>query len=529
VPKTVAYPGKESWVTLGPPPPFGPSEPDAAANVRLLLEALPLAVVVADDAGRLALVNAHAARLFGYECDELLGRPVELLVPERYRGDHDGLRETFAGAPSARPMGVGRDLFGLRKDGREVPVEIGLNPIELPAGRFVVASIVDLTERKRVDDLHEAMAAIVESADDAIVTKTLDGIIRTWNPGAERLLGYAAAEIVGRPVTQLIPADRLEEEAEIIERIRRGEHVAHLETVRRAKDGTLLDVSLSVSPVRDGAGAVVGASKIMRDITERKHAEAMRLMNAGMRQRAAELQALNAELESFSYSVSHDLRAPVRAMLGFSEALLDDYGPGLDAEGRRLLNVVHDEAARMGALIDDLLSFSHLGRQPMDCAEVNMAELVRDVVAEQRSLAPDARATIEISPLPPALGDRALLRHVWANLISNALKYTGRCERPAIAIAGGVEGDRAVFSVRDNGAGFDMRYAGKLFGVFQRLHRSDEFPGTGVGLAIVARIVQRHGGSVRAEAAPGAGATFTITLPAVGSRFVAPTSSNQPG
>jgi light-regulated signal transduction histidine kinase (bacteriophytochrome) len=236
-----------------------------------------------------------------------------------------------------------------------------------------------------------------------------------------------------------------------------------------------------------------------------------------MREHAAELQALNADLESFSYSVSHDLRAPVRAMLGFSEVLLEDYGSGLDAEGRRLLNVVHDEAVRMGALIDDLLAFAHLGRQPMEREVVNMTELVRDVVAEQHRLTPDARATIEVSPLPRALGDRALLRHVWANLISNALKYTSRSERPAITITGSVEGDRAVYAVRDNGVGFDMRYAGKLFGVFQRLHRSDEFPGTGVGLAIVGSIVGRHGGSVWAEAAPGAGATFTFTLPAADS------------
>jgi PAS domain S-box-containing protein len=491
-----------------------PSLAGNGSQLRLFAEAMPNAIVVVDETGGLVLVNAQAERLFGYARDELLGRPLDVLVPERYRGGHQAVRATFWRAPSTRAMGAGRELFGLRKDGVEVPIEIGLNPIDLSPGQFVLASIVDLTERKRAQEMQQTMAAIVEAADDAIVTKTLDGIIRTWNPGAERMLGYTAAEIVGEPVTRLIPADRLDEEARIIDRIRRGERVAHVETVRRAKDGSLLDVSLTVSPVRNGAGTIVGASKIMRDITERKHAEELRLANAGVLQHNAELVALNAELESFSYTVSHDLRAPVRAVLGYASLIAEDYGAALDAEASRLLAVVCTEAARMGRLIDDLLDFSRLGRQRFERLPVDMSALARQAVVEQVVLDGDERAEIDVGDLPAAYGDRELLHHVWGNLIANAIKYSRPCALPRISIGGAVTSGVAVYSVRDNGVGFDMRYAGKLFGVFQRLHRSDEFPGTGVGLAIVKRIVQRHGGTVGADGALGVGSTFTFSLPA---------------
>ncbi len=285
----------------------------------------------------------------------------------------------------------------------------------------------------------------------------------------------------------------------------------------RAANGRLIDVSLTVSPVRDASGNIVGASKIMRDISDRKAAELLRDAHAAMQQRTAALEETNAELESFSYSVSHDLHAPVRAIVGYARAIQDAYGAALDANGRRLLAVVHDEGQRMGALIDDLLAFSRLARQRIQSERVDMLALVREVVAEANARADaPARATIEAGALPAAYGDRALLRVVWSNLISNAIKFSSLRERPEISITGDVVDGRATYRVRDNGAGFDMRYAGKLFGVFARLHPEDEFPGTGVGLTIVRRIVLRHGGSVDALAVPGAGATFTFALPAAG-------------
>jgi light-regulated signal transduction histidine kinase (bacteriophytochrome) len=248
------------------------------------------------------------------------------------------------------------------------------------------------------------------------------------------------------------------------------------------------------------------------DITERKLAEhAIRELNAELEHNAAQLKATNKELESFSYSVSHDLRAPLRAIDGFALMMEEDYKDRLDAEGHRYLAVIRQNSRRMGALIDDLLAFSRLGRQPVAHGEINIDSLVREVVEEvlQASAAPQ----IEVQPLPPARGDRGLLRQVWVNLIDNAVKYSSRAAQPLIQVSGRRVGTENQYSVRDNGVGFDMEYAEQLFGVFQRLHRADEFGGTGVGLAIVHRVVTRHGGRVWAEGKVNHGAVFSFALP----------------
>jgi signal transduction histidine kinase len=229
-----------------------------------------------------------------------------------------------------------------------------------------------------------------------------------------------------------------------------------------------------------------------------------------VRARTEALTLANKELESFSYSVSHDLRAPLRAVDGFARILEEDYAQKLDDEGRRLLGVVRASALRMGRLIDDLLAFSRLARQDASKQRLDMTLLAREVAGE---LANGAPARIEIGELPAARADRAMMRQVWANLIGNALKYSGKVAEPRIEIGGRAAPAENVYWVRDNGVGFDMRYVGKLFGVFQRLHTGDEFDGTGVGLAIVQRVVARHGGRVAAESAPGAGARFHVTLP----------------
>jgi signal transduction histidine kinase len=240
----------------------------------------------------------------------------------------------------------------------------------------------------------------------------------------------------------------------------------------------------------------------------RRHAEEL---ETRVRERTAELKEANRELEAFSYSVSHDLRAPLRAIDGYARMLDEDYAARLDDEGRRLLGVVQASAQRMGQLIDDLLAFSRLGRQALARQGVDMEALAREVAAE---LVQGERVTLEIGKLPAADADRALMRQVWTNLIGNALKYSGRSDRPRVEIGCREGPGERVYWVRDNGAGFDMRYAAKLFGVFQRLHSQDEFAGTGVGLAIVQRVVARHGGRVWAEGKPGAGACFFFSLPA---------------
>jgi light-regulated signal transduction histidine kinase (bacteriophytochrome) len=234
-------------------------------------------------------------------------------------------------------------------------------------------------------------------------------------------------------------------------------------------------------------------------------------LNAELPQNAAQLEATNKELESFSYSVSHDLRAPLRAIDGFALMLQEDCAATLNDEGRRYLAVIRDNSRRMGALIDDLLQFSRLGRQLVADHEINVNSLVREVIEEASASAPTAQ--IRVDPLPSARGDRSLLRQVWVNLISNAIKYSSKVRQPQIQISGRQVGAENHYSVKDNGVGFNMAYVGKLFGVFQRLHRADDFGGTGVGLAIVHRVVTRHGGRVWADGEVDRGAEFSFALP----------------
>ncbi len=274
-------------------------------------------------------------------------------------------------------------------------------------------------------------------------------------------------------------------------------------------------------PILDENGRPKFLLGISVDVTERKLAEhAIRELNAELEANAGQREATNKELESFSYSVSHDLRAPLRAVDGFALMMEEDYKDRLDAEGLRYLSVIRQNSKRMGALIDDLLEFSRLGRQAVAHGEINIDSLVREVVDEvlQAEL-PGGREQgfaapqIEVAPLPAARGDRGLLRQVWVNLIGNAVKYSSKAAQPFIQVSGRRVGTENQYSVRDNGVGFNMEYAEKLFGVFQRLHRADEFGGTGVGLAIVHRVVTRHGGRVWAEGKVDHGAVFSFALP----------------
>jgi light-regulated signal transduction histidine kinase (bacteriophytochrome) len=266
-------------------------------------------------------------------------------------------------------------------------------------------------------------------------------------------------------------------------------------------------------PIGDAGGRAQYVLAISTDITERQLAEqAIQELNSALVSKAEQLTLSNRELESFSYSVSHDLRAPLRAIDGFAQMLEEDFGAGLDAEGMRYLGVIRTNTKRLGALIDDLLELSRLGRLALDAQEINVESLVREVVAEALDGRPTA-PRVSIGPLPPVRGDRTLLRQVWTNLIANAIKYSGKAAEPRIEVSGRQDAAENVYSVRDNGVGFNMDYADKLFGVFQRLHRADEFSGTGVGLAIVQRVVARHGGRVWADGKVNGGAMFSFSLP----------------
>jgi light-regulated signal transduction histidine kinase (bacteriophytochrome) len=274
------------------------------------------------------------------------------------------------------------------------------------------------------------------------------------------------------------------------------------------RDGRVLDVWMTVTKLLDDAGNPMGLASTERDITARKREEEQ------TRQLTAQMAAANQELEAFSYSVSHDLRAPLRAVDGYTRILLEDYGSRLDAEGKRVCAVISQSAREMGKLIDDLLAFSRVGRTAMQPSAIDMATMARSIFLELTTSEDRERIDFQVGPLPTVVGDSTLIRQVWVNLLSNAVKFSAKKERAVIAVSAEPQDGEIVYAVRDNGAGFDMQYAGKLFGVFQRLHSVKEFEGTGVGLAIVQRIVKRHGGRIWATGGVGNGATFFFTLEA---------------
>lgn len=369
--------------------------------------------------------------------------------------------------------------------------------------------------RQSLKELGELKAALDEHAIVAITDP--QGRITHANDKFCAISKYARAELIGQD-HRLINSGYHSKDfiRGIWTTIARG-RVWHGEIKNRAKDGSFYWVDTTIVPFLDEHGKPRQYVAIRADITEKKRAEEeiLRLnveLEERVRLRTAELEAANRELEAFSYSVSHDLRAPLRAVDGFSRAVQEDFGPLLPEEGQRQLRVICESAQRMGALIDSLLTFSRLSRQPLKTRSVDTNKLVQAALGELATQQEGRALELRLSPLPECRGDPVLLKQVWINLLSNALKYT-RHRQPAVIAVGSEKRDgETVFFVRDNGTGFDMSHAGKLFGVFQRLHRIEDYEGTGVGLAMVQRIIQRHAGRVWAEAEPDQGATFSFTL-----------------
>lgn len=395
--------------------------------------------------------------------------------------------------------------------------------VEFPEDRFLTV-IRDLTDRYRAEAALQKSEKRLEFALAASNDGIWDWEIKDrqvfFSPQYYRMLGYAPEEFEAsyEAWKALVhPGDIDRAEAAILECFSRDEGYS-MEVRMRTRQGDWKWVLARGRVMeRDAEGQALRMVGTHVDIDGRKQAEEeIRLLNADLERRVGErtsdLEAANRELESFSYSVSHDLRAPLRAIAGFSVILEEDHAGQLGEEGVRLLGIIRGNTAKMGALIDDLLAFSRLGRAEVRKGEVSMNALVESVV---RDLCPEGtgRVRLAVEELPRAYGDRALLQQLWSNLLGNAFKFSSKVPEPAVTVGGYARGPERVYYVRDNGVGFDMRFAAKLFKVFQRLHAESEFPGTGVGLAIVDRIVKRHGGQAWAEGKPGQGATFYFSLP----------------
>jgi PAS domain S-box-containing protein len=357
----------------------------------------------------------------------------------------------------------------------------------------------------------ELLPAIVRSSDDAILGSTTGGLVTIWNPAAEKIYGYRAEEMVGQSLTILCPAERVGEIEETLGKIGRGESVAHRETVWRRKDGSTLPVSVTASPIHDDNGRLIGVSAIARDVTEQQQARAA----AELGRRSEELEQANQRLEAFIYSIAHDLRAPLRALGGYSSALMEDCADYLGEVGRGYAERILAASGQMSALIDGLLVLSRIARAEMRLDWVDLGAEVARIAADLEGGTPGRRVHFAIERPVQARADRVLVRTVLRNLVENAWKFTSGQDDALIEFGTAPPGDAALCCyVRDDGAGFDPDYAGKLFQPFQRLHPVSDFPGPGIGQASVKQIVDRHGGRAWAEGAVGEGATFYFTLDA---------------
>jgi PAS domain S-box-containing protein len=497
-----------------------------------ILETTIDAVILIDRDGKIQEWNRAAQKIFGHTREQALGRsPDDLIVPARVREIyHEGLTNflmTGVGSLIGRPI----ELTLRRADGSEFAAELSISRNAEEEPPRCTALIRDITERKAAEAAlrasEERYRMLVENVKDyAIYLLDPQGVIVTWNAGAEHIEGFSAREIIGQHfATFFTPEDvarGLPQES--LDRAGREGRVLN-EGWRLRKDGSRFWSQGIITALHDEQGRLRGFSKIAHDITQQKAAEEkIRELNEQLEQRVLErtaqleaanknLAAANQELEAFSYSVSHDMRTPLRHIAGYVEILQNEAGGRLDQPLREHLQTIAHSAKNLGELIDALLDFSRMGRSEMRFEKLDLARLVAEARHELRREAEGRVIEWRIGPLPDARGDPVMLRQVFINLLSNALKYTRKRKRAIITIGAKAEGGETVCHIQDNGVGFDMKYAGKLFGVFQRLHSAREFEGTGIGLANVQRIIQRHGGRIWAEGVVDEGATFYFSLP----------------
>jgi len=466
------------------------------------------AVIATDAQGRIVFSNPTARGLLRAGDADLAGRPLD----EVFRIVNEHTRASVE-SPVTKVMregavvGLANHTILIAQDGTEIPIDDSGAPVRGVDGKIRGTVLVfrDITERKRAEEATRLLADVVESSDDAIISKDLDGRVTSWNKGAERLFGYSAAEMLGRPISAIAPPDRTGEMPAILERIRRGERVEHFESIRRGKDGRLVNVSLTVSPILDASGKIVGASKIARDITERTLAE------QAIAQQADRLARSNANLQQFTYAASHDLQEPLRTVVTFTQLLADRYGEKLDNEANEFMSFVISAATRMRLLITDLLSYSRsVHHEDVPLKDVSLNDAV-DLAAHNLQLAiQESGAVLEAGRLPTVYADKVQMIQLFQNLISNAIKYKSQ-DSPRIQIAAEQNATEWVLSVCDNGIGIPAEYKEYVFGVFKRLHGNAQ-AGTGVGLAICKSIVERHGGRIWVESEPGQGSTFKFSI-----------------
>jgi PAS domain S-box-containing protein len=601
------------------------AETEATEQFRAIVETTPECVKIIAPDGTLLFMNTPGLAMVGAcSAEEVTGKNVyDIIAPE----DRDRFRAFNKRICQGEKASLQFDIVGLKGVRRHM--ETHAAPLRHHDGTTVHLGIThDITERKRAEQAALLLSAIIDSSDDAIISKDLNGVITSWNNSAERMFGYTAAETVGQPITILIPVDRLDEEPEILARLRRGERVNHFETVRRRKDGALLDISLTISPVRDLKGTIIGASKIARDISESKRIrEALLASEARFRQLADtmpqivwtarpdgyvdyynerwyeytgfggnafgdeswesvlhpedvrkrhetyyaaissgqpysveyrlmdrkearwrwfveravpvrdesgkivkwfgtstdineqkraqdELRRANEDLEQFSFSATHDLQEPLRTVKIYSELLASRHSDTVNEEARKFVTFIRNGATRMEMLVRDLLAYTQVAKMDKPGGETADAnEALNNALANLAGSISESGAKISADPLPTIRVHGMHLQRVFQNLIGNAIKYSGPQRQPIVHVGAKLQDGNWIFTVSDNGIGIAPEYTEKIFGLFKRLHNSEEYSGTGIGLAICKRIVEGYRGRIWAESEPGHGSVFRFRLP----------------
>jgi PAS domain S-box-containing protein len=489
-------------------------------TLQALIDYSPLAIIVLDLNSHVLLWNNAAEKIYGWNAQEALGQLIPFIPPNE-REKQQAIYERV----TQGEVFTNLESEWMRKDGSRIQISVSLAPLrDLTGNVYAYMSIAtDITERKKAEqalrESEERLRQITSSLREVVWLRDVQSRqVLYVNPALEDLTGWPCESFYEKPniIRDAIhPDDRewvskaLDQRSDVLP-YNQEHRIIHL-------DGSVRWVSSRSFPVRNDAGEVYRWASIMEDITDRKRAEEeIRRLNDELEQRVtertAQLEAANKELEAFSYSVSHDLRAPLRAINGYSHILTDDYKSVLPEDARTLLTRIQTNANRMGDLINDLLAFFRIGRQALQVQEMDMNKIVQEILDNFRADNLLKQVEIVVEPLPPCQADRSLLRQVWINLISNAIKYSSKSENPRVEIRHITQNNKSVYAVQDNGVGFDMQYVNKLFGVFQRLHSESEYEGTGIGLAIVRHIIVRHGGTIWADSEVGKGATFYFTI-----------------
>ncbi len=511
----------------GKPQPADPRMQATLNELRDIKAALDAHSIVAitDAKGDITYINDKFCEISKYSRAELLGQNHRIINS----GYHSKAFFTKLWRTIARGKVWHGEIKNRAKDGSFYWVDTTIFPFLNEAEKPVqyIAIRTDITARKRNEEQMAQLAAIVASSNDAIIGKTVEGVITSWNRGAEQLFGYSAQEAIGRSIDLLIPLERRDEESRIRENIIRGKPVEHYETIRLHKLGHRLDVSLTISPIRDATGKVVGGSKIARDITERKRAE------EELAELARNVAEKNKELETIVYIASHDLRSPLVNVQGFSNELawacqrvreVLVRTPGDLVDKKELLSLLSEDApealsfiqagvSKMDKLLTGFLRFSRLGRAALTIQPLDMNSMLREIARTMEFQSKQASASIEIGQLPPCLGDAIQVNQVFSNLLDNALKYLDPARPGRIRISGRIKDGRSTYAVEDNGIGIAAEHQSKVFEIFHRLNPSVG-TGEGLGLTIAQRILERQNGKLWVESSRSKGSTFLVSLPA---------------